>query len=56
MSEKTIIYSPEGAGYGSNGLDPNLWASLMNNGGMGGGMWPSMWLILPFASISPRRR
>lgn len=35
MSEKTIIYSPEGAGY-SNGLDPNLWASLMNNGGMGG--------------------
>lgn len=36
MSEKTIIYSPEGAGYGSNGLDPNLWMSMMNNGGMGG--------------------
>ena len=47
MSEKTIIYSPEGAGYGTNGIDPNLWASLMNNnGGMGGFSNPFWALIL----------
>lgn len=52
MSEKTIIYSPEGAGYGSNGLDPNLWASLMNNGGMGGGMWNNpIWAIVFLAAL-----
>lgn len=52
MSEKTIIYSPEGAGYGSNGLDPNLWASLMNNGGMGGGMWNNpIWALVFLAFL-----
>lgn len=49
MSEKTIIYSPEGAGYGSNGLDPNLWMSMMNNGGMGGGNF--FWAIILLAFL-----
>ena len=51
MSEKTIIYSPEGAGYGANGLDPNLWASLMNNGGMGGGFNNPFWALILLAFL-----
>lgn len=52
MSEKTIIYSPEGVGAGTGGLDPNLWASLMNNGGMGGGMWNNpIWAIVFLAAL-----
>lgn len=50
MSEKTIIYSPEGAGTGSNGLDPNLWASLMNNGG-GFGSGNFIWAIMLLAVL-----
>lgn len=48
-SEKTIIYSPDGAGYGSNGLDPNLWMSMMNNGGFGGGNF--IWAIILLAVL-----
>lgn len=51
MSEKTIIYSPEGAGYGSNGLDPNLWMSMMNNGGMGGNFNNPFWAIILLAFL-----
>lgn len=51
MSEKTIIYSPEGAGYGSNGLDPNLWMSMMNNGGMGGGFNNPFWALILLAFL-----
>lgn len=52
MSEKTFVFTPDGAGYGSNGLDPNLWASLMNNGGMGGGMWNNpIWAIVFLAAL-----
>lgn len=51
MSEKTYIF-PDAAGCGTQGLDPNLWASLMNNGGMGGGMWNNpIWAIVFLAAL-----
>lgn len=51
MSEKTYIF-PDGAGYGSQGLDPNLWASLMNNGGGMGGGWNSpFWALILLAFL-----
>lgn len=51
MSEKTYIF-PDAAGCGMQGLDPNLWASLMNNGGMGGGMWNNpIWAIVFLAAL-----
>lgn len=53
MSEKTFIYTPDGAGYGNNGFDPNLFAALNNGGGFGGAnMWNNpIWAIVFLAAL-----
>lgn len=44
--EKTYIFPSEGAGYGRDGFDPNLFAALNNNGGGFGGNNGFWWIIL----------
>ena len=50
MSEKTYIF-PDAAGCGTQGLDPNLWASLMNNGGGMGGFNSPFWALILLAFL-----
>lgn len=48
MSEEKTFVFPEGNG----SIDPNLWAALNNNGGMGGGMWNNpIWAIVFLAFL-----
>ena len=52
MSEKTFIYTPDGAGYGHNNFDPNLFAALNNGGGFGGnGFNNPFWALILLAFL-----
>lgn len=52
MSEKTFIYTPDGAGYGYNSFDPNLFAALNNGGGFGGnGFNNPFWALILLAFL-----
>lgn len=52
MSEKTFIYTPDGAGYGHNSFDPNLFAALNNGGGFGGnGFNNPFWALILLAFL-----
>ena len=52
MSEKTFIYTPDGAGYGHNTFDPNLFAALNNGGGFGGnGFNNPFWALILLAFL-----
>lgn len=52
MSEKTFIYTPDGAGYGQNTFDPNLFAALNNGGGFGGnGFNNPLWALIFLAFL-----
>ncbi|MCQ2219804.1 MAG: hypothetical protein MJZ12_00340 [Prevotella sp.] len=51
MDEKTFVF-PEGAGSGSNSVDPNLLLAMNNGGGFGGGMWNNpIWAIVLLAFL-----
>lgn len=50
--EKTYIFPSEGAGYGGNGFDPNLFAALNNGGGFGGnGFNNPFWALILLAFL-----
>lgn len=52
MSEKTFIYTPDGAGYGHNNFDPNLFAALNNGGGFGSnGFNNPFWALILLAFL-----
>lgn len=52
MSDVKSFVFPEGGAFGGNGMEGLLVGSMLNNGGMGGGMWNNpIWAIVFLAAL-----